>query len=81
MITPLNHHYFCRLMTLAIAGVGIAMFTVLNLPLPWLLGPLIACLIAAFAQAPLEGLGRVSVPLRTILGAAVGAAITVRPDR
>lgn len=64
------------LMTLAIASVGIFIFTILDLPLPWLLGPLLACLIAAFAQAPMNGLGVVATPLRTILGVAVGAAIT-----
>ena len=65
-----------RLMTLAIAGVGVAVFKALGLPLPWLLGPLLACLLAAFVKAPLEGLGALQVPLRTILGVAVGASIT-----
>ena len=46
------------------------------MPLPWLLGPLLACLVAAFAQAPLEGLGGAAKPLRTIPGVAVGATIT-----
>ncbi len=64
------------LMTLAIASVGIFIFTILDLPLPWLLGPLLACLIAAFAKAPMNGLGVIATPLRTILGVAVGAAIT-----
>lgn len=68
--------FFRRLLTLAIAGIGVAVFKALGLPLPWLLGPLIACLIAAFAQAPLTGLGKAATPLRTILGVAVGAAIT-----
>ncbi len=65
-----------RLMTIAIAGGGVALFKALGLPLPWLLGPLLACLVAAFAQAPLRGLGAAQVPLRTILGVAVGASIT-----
>lgn len=76
-MTPRLKSPFSRqIMTLAIAGVGVAVFTALSLPLPWLLGPLLACLIAAFAQAPLNGLGAAATPLRTILGVAVGAAIT-----
>ena len=65
-------------MTLGVALAGVGAFIAAELPLPWLLGPLLACLLAAFAQAPLAGLGGLSVPLRTILGVAVGASIT--PD-
>lgn len=76
-MTPrLTTSFSRRIMTLVIAGVGVAVFEGLSLPLPWLLGPLLACLIAAFAQAPLNGLGKAATPLRTILGVAVGAAIT-----
>ncbi len=50
----------------------------LGLPLPFLFGPMTACLIAALAQAPMEGFGQISVAARTILGVAVGASIT--PD-
>ena len=67
-----------RVMTLGVALAGVGAFIAAELPLPWLLGPLLACLLAAFAQAPLAGLGGLSVPLRTILGVAVGASIT--PD-
>ena len=62
--------------TLALALLGVGIFMAFDLPLPWLLGPLAACLIAAFAQAPLLGLGGLAPPLRTILGVAVGATIT-----
>ena len=65
-----------RAATIVIALAGVWVFFALSLPLPWLLGPLAACLIAAFAQAPLKGLGAASTPLRTILGVAVGATIT-----
>ncbi len=50
----------------------------LGLPLPFLFGPMTACLIAALAHAPMEGFGQISVAARTILGVAVGASIT--PD-
>ena len=62
--------------TLLIAGAGAAVFYGLGLPLPFLFGPMTACLIAALARAPLKGMGAVSTMARTILGVAVGASIT-----
>jgi membrane AbrB-like protein len=56
--------------------LGTGVFWVLSLPLPFLFGPLSACLLAALAGAPLKGLGQVSVAARTILGVAVGASLT-----
>ena len=67
-----------RSLTLALAGLGTAVFWALNLPLPFLFGPMSACLVAALAHAPIKGFGQVSVAARTILGVAVGASIT--PD-
>lgn len=65
-----------RLTTLALALVGVVLFKLLNLPLPFLFGPMTACLIAALAGVQLKGMGTVSVLARTILGVAVGASIT-----
>jgi len=62
--------------TLLIACVGTSAFYGLGLPLPFLFGPMTACLIAALARAPLKGMGGVSTLARTILGVAVGASIT-----
>lgn len=62
--------------TLLIAGAGAAVFYGLGLPLPFLFGPMTACLIASLARAPLKGMGAVSTMARTILGVAVGASIT-----
>jgi len=67
-----------RIMTIAIGVAGTASFAVLNLPLPFLLGPLFACLIAALAGAPVTGTGALGKAMRTILGVAIGASIT--PD-
>ncbi|RUS58668.1 AbrB family transcriptional regulator [Pseudorhodobacter sp. E13] len=64
--------------TLLFAAPGVAVFYLLGLPLPFLFGPMAACLIAALAGAKLRGMGEVSVAARTILGVAVGASIT--PD-
>lgn len=64
--------------TLLIAIVGTVAFSTTGLPLPFLFGPMLACLIAALLGAPLRGTGQVAVAARTILGVAVGASIT--PD-
>lgn len=62
--------------TLAIAGLGAAAFVFLALPLPLLLGPMAACLIAALLRVPMRGMGEVGMFMRTFLGVAVGASIT-----
>lgn len=65
-----------RAETLLIATVGAVIFLWLDLPLPFLFGPMAACLLAALLQRPLKGLGQLTVASRTILGVAVGASIT-----
>jgi uncharacterized protein len=63
-------------LTIAIGSLGTGAFWLLGLPLPFLLGALIACLIAALARVPVTGAGRLGVLMRTILGVAIGASIT-----
>jgi len=65
------------LITYAIAAAGVVLFKVLGLPLPWLLGPIFACLSAALMGAPLRGVKIVNDAMRSILGVAVGATFTV----
>ncbi len=65
-----------QVLALAISAMGTALFQQLGLPLPFLFGPLFACLAAALLGAPLIGTGQVAVGARTILGLAVGASIT-----
>ena len=65
-----------RALTVALAVLGTGAFWLTSLPLPFLFGPLIACLGAALLGVPLLGLGQVSVAARTILGVAVGASVT-----
>ena len=59
---------------LSLAGAGV--FIAMGLPLPWLLGPMFACLIAALLGFRLQGLPLLSQAMRTVLGVAVGASIT-----
>lgn len=62
--------------SLAIASAGTLLFWSLSLPLPFLFGPMTACLLAALLGAPLKGVEPISKGARTILGVAVGASIT-----
>lgn len=63
-------------LTFAIALTGVAIFHVLDLPLPWLLGPIGACLLAALAGVRLGAIKPVNDSMRTILGVAVGATLS-----
>lgn len=60
-----------------VAGLGVLVFNLLNVPLPWLLGPIFACLIAALAGLRMRGITVVNEATRTILGVAVGATFTL----
>lgn len=62
--------------TFAIAFAGVALFHLLSLPLPWLLGPIAACLAAALCGMRLKGIKPLNDAMRTILGVAVGATLT-----
>lgn len=65
-----------RALTLAVAAAGVALFLLLGLPLPFLFGPMFACLAAALAGLPLRGMGPLSLAARSVLGVAVGASLT-----
>lgn len=73
MIRSLTHR---RLLTLLAAGIGAIAFVALNLPLPFLLGPMLACLAVALAGAPMADMGAAGVFMRTFLGVAIGATVT-----
>lgn len=65
-----------QLLTLLTAAAGVLAFAVLRLPLPFLFGPMIACLVASLVRVPLKGVGVLSVAARTVLGVAIGASVT-----
>ena len=64
------------LKTHVIALVGAISFLLLNAPLPWLFGPLTSCLITALLGFNLKVYKPLGDGMRTILGVAVGAAVT-----
>ena len=65
-------------LTLALGVGGAGLFALMGWPLPFLLGPLFACLLGALARLPLRGTGKMGAAFRTVLGVAVGTSIT--PD-
>lgn len=62
--------------TFGVALCGVGLFFALGLPLPWLLGPIAACLIAALSGVPMQGIKPLNDGMRTVLGVAVGATLT-----
>ncbi|MBD3765274.1 MAG: AbrB family transcriptional regulator [Rhodobacterales bacterium] len=64
------------LVTMALAALGATVFVLAGLPLPFLFGPMAACLLAALAGLPLRGTGVIGTGARSILGVAVGASFT-----
>ena len=71
MIT-LAHFY-----TFGVGLVGALTFLVLGFPLPWLLGTLSACLVAAIIGIEMKAIKPLNEAMRTIVGVAVGATISV----
>ena len=65
-----------RLATIGLAIAGASVFWLAGLPLPFLFGPMAACLFAALGGAKLQGMGKLGMGMRTILGVAVGASVT-----
>ncbi len=63
-------------LTHLIAALGVLVFHLTGLPLPWLLGPITACLIAALLGAQMKSISALNNAMRSILGVAVGATFT-----
>ena len=64
-------------LTFAIALAGVGAFHVLHVPLPWLLGPIAACLTAAALGVRLKGVKSLNDGMRTVLGGAEGETPSV----
>lgn len=62
--------------TLLLGAAGGFVFAWFALPLPWMLGPLTAGLIGAFARLPLRGPKLIAAPMRAVLGVLLGASFT-----
>lgn len=63
--------------TFVIGLIGALLFILISAPLPWLFGPMVSCLIAALLGVQLRAVKPLNEAMRTILGVAVGATVTV----
>ena len=63
-------------LALAIGAAGSLTFVHFKLPLPWFLGALTFCLVASVAQLPIERPRPLAIPMRAVLGVAIGSAFT-----
>lgn len=64
------------LAALVLGAIGSTIFFFLQLPLPWFLGALTACLFGSVARWPITRPEPLSIPMRAVLGVAVGSAYT-----
>jgi uncharacterized protein len=62
----------CLAFVIGFGGSGL--FILLHLPLPWFLGSLTACIIASILATPMDRPVQLSIPMRAVLGVAIGAA-------
>lgn len=67
---------FAAALALGIAGGWL--FHAANLPLPWMLGPMTVCTLAALVRAPIAAPTVVRPPMSAVIGVMLGAAFT--PD-
>lgn len=65
-----------QVLTLGIALVAAVLFDAIGMPLPFLFGPMTACLIGALIGLRLQAIRMMTNVARAVLGVAVGASIT-----
>jgi hypothetical protein len=61
---------------IAVGLAGSLLFVWLHMPLPWFLGSLAACIIASASGLPIDRPKFLSIPMRAVLGIAIGSAFT-----
>lgn len=66
------------ILALTIGAAGGTLFFVANLPLPWMLGALLATMIASVANAPVVAPGRIKPVVVAVIGVLLGSRFT--PD-
>lgn len=63
-------------LALAVGAVGGTLFSALSLPVPWLLGPLAATMVASLGSWPVAVPGRLRTVVLTVVGAFIGTSFT-----
>lgn len=64
------------LLALAIGGAGGYLFSLLRLPLPWMLGPMAFCTVAALFRVPIAPPARIRPYMVMVLGIMLGSGFT-----
>ena len=76
--SPARFPYQRFALALMIGVAGSILFAWLDIPLPWLLGSMFACSVAALSSAPIAAPSVVRPPTLVILGILLGASFTPR---
>lgn len=75
-LSPRQFPYPNFLLALVAGFIGACVFLYFGLPLPWMLGPLCACLIASLMQLPVRAPSVVRPPMTMLVGVLLGAGFT-----
>ena len=75
---PGRFHYQPFLLALLIGALGGVIFVRLGLPLPWMLGSMVACTLASLMRAPVAAPACVRPPMTMIIGVMLGTGFTPR---
>ncbi|MGO4737718.1 AbrB family transcriptional regulator [Bosea sp. 2KB_26] len=77
-LSPRRFPYRRFALALALGGFGGWLFVQAKLPLPWMLGSMVFCTVAALLKAPVSAPGVIRPPMSAVIGVMLGAGF--RPD-
>lgn len=75
-LSPARFPYGRFLAALALGGLGGAVFAFNDLPLPWMLGSMVACTLGALLQAPITAPAVVRPPMSAVIGVLLGSGFS-----
>jgi membrane AbrB-like protein len=75
-LSPARFPYRRFIAALALGAAGGWLFAWLRLPLPWMLGPMTVCTVAALFRAPIAAPAVVRPPMTMVIGVLLGAGFT-----
>ncbi|HEU03400.1 MAG TPA: AbrB family transcriptional regulator, partial [Aurantimonas coralicida] len=75
-LSPSQFPYGRFALALVVALVGAIIFLEFSLPLPWMLGPMAACLAASLLRLPVRAPSIVRPPMTMLVGVLLGAGFT-----
>jgi membrane AbrB-like protein len=75
-LSPARFPYGRFLAALVVGGAGGFVFSTFDLPLPWMLGSMTACTLAAILRAPIAAPGIVRPPMTVVIGVMLGAGFS-----